>query len=240
MKKIKKFFEKYCGKWGLKDFLLLDISYPAIILCAVIFPTNILSVFASLFGIFISVISSHAKVLSRFLWFIYCIIYGTLVISNLYYGEIVSLGIVFVLNIFCLISWIKNQKNNVIKVNNLSTLELLLSLLFISIFAIGLFFVLKVINTSNLAISTITTSISVLGWYYYTRRSAYAYVVFLLADFCICILWSIPILQGKIDNIPIIISSLIYIFLDLIGLFNWTKIQKTQQKSLKKEQIKTL
>lgn len=237
MKKIKNIFEKYCGKWGLKDYLLLSISYAAIILCSAIFPTNILSVLTSLLGILIGIISYHAKVLSRYIWFVYCAIYGTLVITNFYYGEIVSLGIVFVLNIFCLISWIKNQKNNVIKVNNLSTLEYLLSLLSISIFAIGLFFVLKLINTSNLVISTITTSISVLGWYYYTRRSAYAYVVFLLADFCVCILWSIPILQGKIDNIPIVISSLIFICLDLIGLFNWTKIQKIQQKSLKKKQI---
>lgn len=235
MKNIKNIFEKYCGKWVIRDFLLLSISYAAIILCSAIFQTNIISVFASLLGILIGIISSHAKVLSRFLWFIYCVLYAIVVISNSYYGEIVSLSITFVLNIFCLISWIKNQKNNVIKINNLSTLEYLLSLLLISIFAIGLFFVLKLINTSNLLISTITTSISVLGWYYYTRRSAYAYVIFILADFCICILWCIPILQGQIDNIPIIISSIIYICLDLIGLFNWTKIQKSQQKPLKKK-----
>jgi len=91
---------------------------------------------------------------------------------------------------------------------------------------VGIYYLLRYFNTSELLISTFSVIIYVVATYLVVRRSKYGFLLYILSDVILILLWGIPILKGNLLLIPILLEPLILLFNDLYGWISWNKESK--------------
>ena len=156
---------------------------------------------------------------------------------NSYYGEIIiAMCCTLPLMIIGLINWLKNQDNtNTVIIKEITEKEIILVLLSQAILFYGYYLLLKAFNTSNLLISTISIVISLIATYLTARRSEYGFTGFIINDIILIILWILPILDGKLNIIPVVLCPVLLLINDIYGTYNWKKIKNRQKKGNKYE-----
>ena len=155
--------------------------------------------------------------------------------SNLYYGEvIIAMCCTLPLMIVGLINWLKNQDNtNTVVIKEISKKELIIVLFSQAIMFIGYYYLLKVFNTNNLLVSTFSIVASIIATYLTARRSEYGFVGFIINDIILITLWSIPVIGGNTNLIPVLLCPVLLLINDIYGVYNWKKIKNKQKEDLK-------
>lgn len=136
----------------------------------------------------------------------------------------------FPMSIGGIISWIthKSDKTDTIEVNEINIKEwVVLSVASIIAF-LGLYNILKVFNTNELLVSTFSMIASLIAVYLLVRRCKYCFIFYLINDIVLIILWALPIIDGNLVLIPMVIDPIIIFTSDFYGAFNWNKIEKEQ------------
>ena len=129
-----------------------------------------------------------------------------------------------------LINWLKHQDNtNTVIIKEITKKELVLVLLSQAIMFIGYYLLLKTFNTDNLLVSTLSVVASIIATYLTARRSEYGFVGFIINDLILITLWSIPVIGGNLNIIPVLLCPLLLLINDIYGVYNWKKI-KVEQK----------
>jgi len=77
-----------------------------------------------------------------------------------------------------------------------------------------------------------------LSVYLLARRMKVNQVAFLASDFSIGMLWLFAITKGDLAIIPFCVTCFIYVFYDVYGLFEWTKLERRQKTN--KQTISTI
>lgn len=157
--------------------------------------------------------------------------YASVSLSNSYYGEvIIAMCCTLPLMIIGLINWLRHQDNtNTVIVKEITKKELTLVLLSQIILFFGYYFLLKVFNTSNLIVSTISIVASVIATYLTARRSEYGFIGFIINDIVLIILWTIPLINGDTSIIPILLCPVLLLINDIYGVYNWKRIKDKQK-----------
>lgn len=152
--------------------------------------------------------------------------------SNSYYGEvIIALCCTLPLMIIGLVNWLKHQDNtNTVIIKEITKKELIIVLFSQSIMFFGYYYLLKLFNTNNLLVSTFSVLASVLATYYTARRSEYGFVAYIINDIILITLWSIPVIRGNLNIIPILLCPILLLINDIYGVYNWKLIKKRQSK----------
>ena len=140
-----------------------------------------------------------------------------------------------------IISWIKhqNKETNSVEVNEIKKKEWII-LFFVSIACfIGIYFMLKIFNTSQLFISSLSVIDSLFAIYLGVRRSKYSFYFYVINDIILILLWGIPVISGALILIPMVFNPLINLINDIYGIYNWKKLEKVQaeNKSRKGKEI---
>lgn len=150
--------------------------------------------------------------------------------SNSYYGEvIIAMCCTLPLMIVGLINWLKHQDNtNTVVIKEISKKELILVLLSQVIMFFGYYFLLKTFNTNNLMISTFSIVASIIATYLTARRSEYGFVGFIINDIILITLWSIPVISGDLNIIPVLFCPVLLLINDIYGVYNWKRIKEKQ------------
>ncbi len=150
--------------------------------------------------------------------------------SNSYYGEvIIAMCCTLPLMIVGLINWLKHQDNtNTVVIKEISKKELILVLLSQVIMFFGYYFLLKTFNTSNLLVSTFSIVASIIATYLTARRSEYGFVGFIVNDIILITLWSIPVISGNLNIIPVLLCPVLLLINDIYGVYNWKRIKNIQ------------
>ena len=128
------------------------------------------------------------------------------------------------------ISWIRNQNKdtNSVNINKINNKEWYL-ISFISIIAfIGIYFLLKSFNTSELFVSSLSVVSSLFALYLQIRRSRYSFYFYIANDFILMTLWGIPIIFGNMLVLPMIFNPIINLINDSYGVYNWKRLEKIQ------------
>lgn len=163
---------------------------------------------------------------------IFSVFYGVISFSFKYYGEMITyLGMTAPMEIYALYTWIKNpskEGKNVVKVNKISIKEWGILVLISSLVTIAFYFVLKALNTNNLIISTISVLTSFVAVYLTARRSKYYALFYAFNDVVLVVMWSLAAMENLV-YIPIAICFSIFIFNDVYGLYNWSRLEKNQK-----------
>jgi nicotinamide mononucleotide transporter PnuC len=155
--------------------------------------------------------------------------------SNSYYGEvIIAMCCTLPLMIVGLVNWLKHQDNtNTVVIKEISKKELIIVLLSQTIMFIGYYYLLKVFNTNNLLVSTFSIVASIIATYLTARRSEYGFVGFIINDIILITLWSIPVVGGNTNLIPVLLCPILLLINDIYGVYNWKKIKNKQKEDLK-------
>ena len=98
---------------------------------------------------------------------------------------------------------------------------------------IGYYYLLKVFNTNNLLVSTFSIIASIIATYLTARRSEYGFVGFIINDIILITLWSIPVIGGNTNLIPVLLCPVLLLINDIYGVYNWKKIKNKQKEDLK-------
>ncbi len=213
-----------------KVILIFSISIITVFFC-IFDRKNYLNLFLSLSGVISIMLSAKGNVIGKFLSIFFGVAYGFISLSCAYYGEMLTYWCMNVpMEVIALITWLKNPSKNSkyeVKINKIQGKEFaLLGILSVAV-TITFYFLLKLLNTSSLLISTISVFTSFTAVYLCFRRSPYFSLVFVLNDIVLIILWSIACVSD-ISYISVVICFVAFLFNDLYGFYNWNKLLKKQ------------
>ena len=221
-----------------KGYNLLDLF---LILLGIIACTTTCILFKSPWYVFVTTIlgllcvftQAKGKILTQFIGILCFGFYIYVSYTQKLYGEaILYLAILTPMYIYGIIHWLthKDNKDNVVIVrSNLSKKEwLILSICFL-IVSVGIYFLLKSLNTAQLIVSTLSFISMLPAVYLLMRRCKWNQVAFLANDFIVPILWMFLVINGNLFILPLCIYHIFQIIYDVYGLIEWVKLEKRQK-----------
>ena len=218
--------KKLFKDWTKFEIFLLLSSIAIIIFSGILCNSTILTIICSITGILCALTQAKGKIVSQFIGLILVVLYSILSFENKYYGEVlIYIFIMLPLFVSGIISWIRNlnKETNIVNENKLTIKEwIILSILSIVLF-IGLYYLLKYFNTSQLFVSTLSMVTSLFATYLVARRSKYGFLFYIGNDIILFILWGMPVIYGQLILIPMLISPLIYFINDSYGWISWNR-----------------
>lgn len=193
---------------------------------------NYLTLAASLIGATSLIYCAKGNPFGQFLMVVFSIMYGAISYTFDYYGEMITyVGMTGPMALFALVAWLRNPYNGnraEVKVNELTKREIVFMFILAGIVTFAFYFILKNLNTANLAPSTLSVTASFIGVYLTFRRSAYYALAYALNDIILILLWTLATLTD-ISYMSVIICFVMFLVNDLYGFINWTRMKKTQK-----------
>ena len=219
-------------KWNKFERVYLYISLSSIIIVSIIFKSDILTTVCSIIGIIVVLLIAKGKNLGQVLGIILTVMYSIVSFKNKYYGEVI-IYIFFMLPMFIvgIISWIRHHhiETNSVEINALSKKEWIIILLIIPVLFVGIYFVLKLFNTNEIILSTMSALSCLMGIYLQIRRTRSSFIVYGINDISLILLWGMPLIHGNYTIFPIFLNAIFLFIDDIYGVYNWKKIMKLQK-----------
>lgn len=186
---------------------------------------------ASLVGATALIFVSKGEPIGQILTVFFALIYGYVSFKYRYWGELITyLGMTAPSALASVISWYKNpykKGKTQVRVKKLSNREKVF-LLVSSIFVTFIFYyLLKLFNTPNLIVSTISVFTSYLASVLTFFRSPFYALAYSANDIVLIILWVMASFDD-ISYISMVICFVIFLINDLYGYYNWKRIQAKQ------------
>ncbi|MBR7172475.1 MAG: nicotinamide mononucleotide transporter [Clostridia bacterium] len=224
--------------YNFVDFILIFSGIVVVTVSSVLFGSKWYITINTILGLLCVFTQAKGKVSTQFIGIIYFFFYIFISYSNKYYGEaLLYLIIMLPLYIYGAIHWLANRdkKDNVVIVkSNLSKTEWIVSGISFLIVSLIVFIILKVLNTAQLLISTLSFVSMLPAVYLLIRRCKWNQVAFLLNDFIVPILWILLVIQGDFSFLPMCIYYLFQVTYDIYGLLEWIKLEKEQKSTTQK------
>ena len=217
--------------YNLLDLFLVGIGIISVITTSIIFHTQWYVIISSLLGIFCVFTQAKGKVATQFIGIAYFAFYVFISYEQAFYGEAILWSIMIPMYIYGAIHWLahRDKKDQVVIVrSNLSWQEWLISMTCIAGVSVGVYFLLKALNTAELVVSTLSFVSVLPGMYLLIRRCKWNQVAFLINDTILPVLWTILIVNGNLAFIPMVIGHVLQIVYDVYGLIEWIKLEKKQ------------
>lgn len=226
--------KKLFKEWTKFEIIFLIISLSAITICFLFNEDkNVLSLVTSLLGVIVVLTGAKGLIVSPFINIFYNILYIIISISQRYYGEVlIYVFLMMPLHITTLISWLKNKSNkdsNVVSVNKLNRKEYMVLGLVTVLVTFMFYYILKLLDTNELMISTISLTASLVASYLMLRRSSNYAIAFVINDIILITLWGIACVND-IALLPMVLTFMVFFVNDIYGFISWKKREKDQYK----------
>ena len=190
------------------------------------------------FGIVSLVIGClNVYIMSQGKWYHYCLgivygaIYGVISYINGLYG-VVILSIIFYepIQILGLINWIKHKEKDVVLTKSLNKKQEII--LLFAVLSIAMFFgkLLSIIPKQNLAFLDSTSQIlNISANLLLFLRYKECWQVWIIGSSFDLIIWIINYINNGEYSLIMLITSIIYLIMNIYGCINWIKLNKNQQ-----------
>lgn len=224
--------KKLINYFSIFEWCLYLISLLVIIVCFIVFKNdNYFYLAGSIIGVTALIFLSKGHVLGQIITVVFSVFYGVVSLSFKYYGEMITyVFMTMPIAIISIITWLKHpskQAKNEVEVNELKWKEyILLAILSLTVTFV-FYFVLKVFNTNNLIISTISILTSFVAAYLSMRRSRYYAIAYACNDIVLIILWILASIE-QINYISMVICFVAFLASDIYAFINWGRLQKKQ------------
>jgi len=222
--------------WSILELILLFLGPTTALTVGLVFRSDIFTILASTTGIICALLLAKGLVIGQFVGIVLVVLYSITSYKNAFYGEmIIYIIIMLPMYIWSIVEWSKhkNQTTESIEVNTIKPKEWgIVSVCALVIF-IGFYFLLKALNTNELIISTLSVVDNLFAIYLLARRSKYGFVSYIVNDLILIVLWGIPVIQGNLLLMAMLINPCINLINDIYGVVNWSKLQKTQKCKIK-------
>ena len=225
MKKLINYFSIF--EWCLYLFSLL-----VIIVCFVVFKNdNYFYLAGSIIGVTALIFLSKGNVLGQIITVVFSVFYGVVSLSFKYYGEMITyVFMTMPIAIISIITWLKHpskQTKNEVEVNELKWKEYIFLAILSLVVTFVFYFILKVFNTNNLIISTVSILTSFVAAYLSMRRSRYYAIAYACNDIVLIILWILASIE-QINYFSMVICFVAFLASDIYAFINWGRLQKKQ------------
>ncbi len=192
---------------------------------------GILSLLASLLGVTALIFVAKGDVKGQFLCVIFSVLYAIVSWQQRYYGEMITyLFMSAPAAIFSIVSWIRNpfdKEKNEVRVASMTPLKAFLLILTTAAVTALFYFLLRALDTAELAVSTFSVTTSFLAASLLFLRSPYYALAYAVNDVVLIVLWVIASI-GDPSSLSMVACFLMFLFNDLYGFFNWLKMQRRQ------------
>lgn len=191
-----------------------------------------LSIFASMLGATAILLGAKGNPIAKCLMLIFCLIYGYISYSFQYYGEMLTyLGMTAPMEVFSLISWVKNPYSKgkaEVKVNQLTTKQILTICLLAIIIGCLFYPILIYFHTENILFSTSSVMTSFLAVFLTYKRSELSSLGYALNDVILIVLWTLATLEN-IQYLSVMICFIVFLINDMYAYISWVRMRKRQQ-----------
>lgn len=221
--------KKIFKDWTKFEIGLLLSSLTIVIVSGVVTKSNLLTIVCSITGILCALTQAKGKVISQFIGLLLVVLYSVLSFQNRYYGEVlIYIFIMLPLFIGGIISWIKNvnKETDTVNKNELKRVEWIVLTIIAAVTFVGLYYLLKYFNTSQLFVSTLSMVTSLFATYLVARRSKFGFLFYMGNDIIMLILWGLPVVLGNLTLIPMMVNPVINFINDTYGWRSWNKREK--------------
>lgn len=217
--------------WTKFEKIFLVLGTVIACLLTFIFKGTLIDLSYSLLYFWTALLLAKGKYACYIIGVISTFFYAYVSYSNSYYGEvIIAMCCTLPLMIIGLINWLKHQDNtNTVIIKEITKKELILVLLSQIVMFFGYYYLLKAFNTNNLLVSTFSVMASVIATYLTARRCEYGFIGYIINDLILIILWSIPVINGELNIIPVLICPVLLLINDIYGVYNWKRIKNNQK-----------
>ncbi len=192
---------------------------------------DLLNLIASLIGVTALIFVAKGHVLGQLLTVIFSVFYGIISVLFSYYGEMITyLFMTTPMAIVAAVEWIKNPYKDTqeVKVHKVTKKQLAVMWLLAILVTVLFFFILKALNTANLFFSTLSITTSFVASYLTFLRSPYYALGYSANDIVLIILWILASVEN-ISYLPMVACFIMFLFNDLYGFYNWSRMQKRQK-----------
>lgn len=218
--------------WTKFERIMLNASIIIVLLVGLLFKSDVLTIICSLSGVITTMLCAKGKSLGQVFGLIVTITYIFVAYRNRYFGEVLIYAfLMFPMFVAGIISWYKheNKETNSVEVNEIKKNEwIIISILFPIVF-IGIYFLLKAFNTSELMVSTISVLASLFAVYLQIKRSRYSFSFYMVNDLILLTLWVIPVVKGSLLLIPMVVDPVFNFINDCYGFKHWKKLEEKQK-----------
>ncbi len=193
---------------------------------------DLLSLIASLIGVTALIFVAKGYVLGQVLTVVFAVFYGIISFIFRYYGEMITyLCMTAPIAVAAIISWLRHpyKGSKEVEVRHLRKKDVLLLTLFAGAVTLVFYFILKALNTANLAVSTLSITTSVLACSLTVLRSPYYALAYAANDLVLIALW---ISASLLDPayLPMVVCFAMFLINDGYGYFNWRRMRKRQER----------
>lgn len=214
------------------ELVLWTASVTAIIVSFLIFDReNFLTLIASLIGVTSLIFCAKGNPFGQILIIFFSVFYGIISFTFAYYGEMITyLGMTAPMAVISLVSWLKNPYNDnksEVKVNRLKLSDIIIMIVLSAIVTLIFYYILDMLHTSNMIVSTISVTTSFIAVYLTFRRSPFYAIGYALNDIVLVIMWTLASF-ADISYISVVVCFVIFLANDIYGFISWNKMQKRQ------------
>lgn len=191
-----------------------------------------LTLAASLIGASAILLNAKGNPIGQLLMIVFSVLYGIISYSFAYYGEMATyLGMTMPMAAFALIAWLKNPyagKRSEVRASRLCKNELPLMLMLTVCVSAAFYFILRALNTANLAPSTLSVATSFAAAYLTFRRNPWFSFVYALNDAVLIVLWTLASLENA-RYISVIVCFTVFLINDVYAFISWLKMERRQR-----------
>ena len=186
----------------------------------------------SLVGVTSLILVSKGNAIGQLLMIFFCLIYGFISFGESLYGEMITyMGMSLPMAVFSLISWLKNpsaENSITVKVNTLSRREMLFMILGGVVVTVIFYFILSLIGTANIIMSTLSVLTSFIPAYLTFRRSPYFALGYVFNDIVVIVIWVVASIPNP-SNWAFVACFSAFLLNDTYSFINWKRLEKSQK-----------
>ena len=225
---------KYFKDWTKFEIIFLFIGTLLSLVLTPIFNGTIIDLLYTLLYFWTALLLAKGKYFCYIIGIISTFFYSYVSYVNNYYGEIIiSMCCTLPLMIIGLINWLKNQDDTkTVIIKEITKKEFVIVLISQAVMFGGYYYLLKLFNTNNLIISSLSIVASLIATYLTARRSEKGFIGFIINDLILITLWGIPVITGDLTLIPVLLCPLLLLINDIYGVYNWKKLKEKQEKTI--------
>ncbi len=219
--------------YNLLDLILLGTGIVCITTISIIFKSPWYVLTSTLLGLLCVFTQAKGKVSTQFIGVVYLLFYSYISYTEKLYGEVIFYLVIMIpMYLYGIVHWLKHRsdENNVVLVrSNLSKKEWLFMSLSVAALSVGIYFMLKALNTAQVLLSTLSFVSMLPAVYLLARRCKWNEVAFLANDIITPILWTVMMVNGNMILLPMVIYHFFQITYDTYGIIIWLKLEKHQK-----------
>ena len=227
--------KKILSSFSKVELLLWSSSVCLIVIFFCVFDRmHCLSLCASLIGVTSLIFIAKGNPIGQGLTIVFALLYGAISFSFSYYGEMITyLGMTAPMAVLSLVSWLKNPyggNKSQVKINDrISKWEIICLIFFTCVTTVLFYFILSLLKTANIHLSTISVATSFIAVYLTFYRSPFYALAYALNDIVLIVLWTMAMFSD-ITYLSVVICFAVFLVNDIYGFISWRKMAVKQSK----------